>query len=130
MCEVILVDVVVDDVRVVALQVVDDDNGNGNDDVARSALMHAKEKASKDDKKRVVGQVVVNKDVYGDVDVNEELVVEEVVAEDVEDEEGLVNTCDANVDGDVQDVNVEVAGFDDVDVLKVGDADGKVPLKT
>ena len=41
--------------------------------------MHAKEKASKDDEKRVVRKEVLNKNVCEDVDVNEELVVEEFV---------------------------------------------------
>ena len=53
--------------------------------------MHAEEKASKDDEKRVVGKVAVNKSVYEDVDVNEEVVVEDIVVEDVEDEVVLVD---------------------------------------
>ena len=55
----------------------DVDNDNGSDDRCRNALMHAKEKASKDDEERVVRRVVVNKDVYEDVDVNYEVVVVE-----------------------------------------------------
>ena len=47
--------------------------------------MHAKEKESKDDEERVVGRVVVNKDVFEDVDVNDEIVVVgDNVVEDVE----------------------------------------------
>ena len=37
--------------------------------------------------KRLVRNVVVNKDVYEDVDVNEEVVVEDDVVKDVEDEQ-------------------------------------------
>ena len=59
-CEVLPVDVVLDDVRVVASQADDYDDGN-------DALMHAKERASKGDEKRLVRQAVVNKDVYEDV---------------------------------------------------------------
>ena len=43
-CEVVHVGNVVDAVRIVVVQPVDDDNGN--DDVEGSALMHVKEKAS------------------------------------------------------------------------------------
>ena len=51
----------------------DDDNGDDDDwDTARSALMHAK--------------VVMKKDVYEDVNVDQEI-VEYVVVEDVEDEQ-------------------------------------------
>ena len=74
---------------------------------------------------------MVNEDVYEDKDVNvdEEVIVEDIAVKDVEDKEVLVDTSDANVDGDVgdvQDVNVEVEGVDvdDLLVLKVGDADG------
>ena len=92
-CGVFPVDVVVDDVRVVALHVVDDCHGDDDDgDAARNAWLHAKEKTNKDDEKGVVGKVVVNKDVCEDVDVIEEIVFENVVVEDVEDEEVIVNT--------------------------------------
>ena len=46
--------------------------------------MHAKEKASKDDEKELVRRVVVNKNVYEDVDVNGKVIVEDGVVEDVE----------------------------------------------
>ena len=69
-CEVIAVDVVVDSMRVVAFQAVDDDNGDDDDDddAARSALMHAKEKASANDETKVARKVAMSKDVYGDVE--------------------------------------------------------------
>ena len=92
--ELLIVEVVVDDVRVVIFQVIDDDDcdaaavddvvddtkwlvlqdvdkDNGDDDWCRNALIHAKEKVSKEDAKRRVRRVVVNKDWYEDVDVNE-----------------------------------------------------------
>ena len=44
----------------------------------------------------------------------------------------LVDARDANVSGDVKDIDVEVeVDFDDdLNLLKVADADGKVPFKT
>ena len=63
----LVVEVVVNDVKVVVFQVVDDDDGdavvvgtvadddNGNDDArCTGSLMHTKEKASKDDEKELV----------------------------------------------------------------------------
>ena len=61
-CEVIPVDVVIDGVKVVAFQAVADDNGD-DDDAEGCALTHAKEKASAKDERKVVKEVVVNKDV-------------------------------------------------------------------
>ena len=90
LCEVILVDVVVDGVRVVAFQAVDDDNGN-DDDAKVCALMHAKEKASAKDETRAVRKVVMNKDVCGDVSVSEGGVAENNIVEDSEDEVVLVD---------------------------------------
>ena len=88
--------------------------------------MHAKEEASADDEERVVGRVVVNKDVYEDVDVNGEVVVKDDVVEQVEDEQ--VEVCDVDVNEEVQGLDLDVIQVGDV--LKVDDVDGKVPLKT
>ena len=49
--------------------------------------MHAEEKTSKCDETEDVGRVVMDKDVYEVVSVNEELLVEDAVAKDVEDEQ-------------------------------------------
>ena len=130
-CEVIPVDVVVACVKVVAFQAAGNDNGDGAD-VEGCDLMHAMEKASASDETEVVQKVVANKDVYGDFDVNEEVVAEDDVVEDIEDEVGCVDAGHVNVGSDVQDIDaeVEVDGIDDLNPLKVVDADGKVPFNT
>ena len=146
----LVVDVVVNDVKVVVFQVVNDDDcdaavvGNVADDVKRlilqdvgdsnsndatcckNALMHAKEKASKDDERTLVRWIVMNKNVYEDVDVNDEVVVEDDVVEDVEYEQ--VEVCDVDVNEEIQLLDLDVLQVSDV--LKVVHVDGKVPLKT
>ena len=73
----------------------------------------------------------MNKNVCEYVDVNEDIVADDNVVKDVEDEVVLVDAGDANVGGDVKDVDAEVeVDADDLNLLKVADADGKVPFKT
>ena len=50
----------------------------------------------------------MNKNVYEDVDVNEDVVADDNVVEDVGDEVVLVDAGDAKVGDDVKDVDVEV----------------------
>ena len=70
---------------------------------------------------------MVNKNVYEDVDVNGEVVVEDDVVEDAEDEQ--VEVCDVDVNEEIQVLDLDVL-LQVGDVLKVGAVDGKVPLKT
>ena len=74
----------------------------------------------------------MNKDVYGNVEVTERVVAEDDGVEDVENEVVLVNAGDANVGGSVKDVDaeVEVDVDDDLHLLKVADAGGKVLFRT
>ena len=123
-CDAAVVSNVVDDVKTLILQ--DIDYNNNDDACSKSALMHAKEKASKDDAKELVRGVVVNKNVYEDVDVNDEVVVEDDVVKSVEDEQAEVCDVDVNEEIHVLDPDVLQVG----DVLKVGDVDGKMPLET
>ena len=105
----------------------DVDDNNGDDACCRSALTHAKKKASENDEKELVRGVVANKNVYEDVDVNGEVVVEDDVVEDVEDEQ--VEVCDVDVNEEIQVLDLDVLRQVG-DVLKVGVVDGKVPLET
>ena len=68
----------------------------------------------------------MSRDVYEDVDVNGKVVVEDDVVEVVEDEQ--VEVCDVDVNEEIQVLDLDVLQVDDV--LKVGNVDGKVPLKT
>ena len=69
----------------------------------------------------------MNNNVYEDVDVNGEVVVEDDVVEDVEDEQ--VEVCGVDVYKGIQVLDLDVL-LQVCDVLKVGSVDGKVPLKT
>ena len=68
---------------------------------------------------------MVNKHVYGDVDVKDKVVVGDDVVEGVEDEQ--VEVCHVDVNEEIQVLDLDVLQIGDV--LKVGDVDGKVPLK-
>ena len=68
----------------------------------------------------------MNKDVYEDVDVNDEALVEDDVVEDAEDEQ--VEVCDVDINEEIQALDLDVLQVHGV--LKVGDVGGKVPLKT